>query len=76
MRSKQTQTPTHIQTPKKSDYITTIATPASPWQLPTTPDHAGHTPTPIPTPLKQELRDPPKNPPTPRSFHLRFHQEN
>ena len=66
VRSKQTQTPTHIKTTKKSDYITTIATPASPWQLPTIPDHTGHTPPPIPTPLKQDLRDPPKYPPRSR----------
>ena len=66
VRNKQTQTPKHIQTPKKSDYISTVATPASPWQLPTTPNHTGHRPPPLPTPLKQELGDPPKHPPTPR----------
>ena len=66
MRNKQTQTPKQIQTPKKSGFIPTVATPASPWQLPTIPDHTGHTPPPLPTPLKQELRDPPRHLPTPR----------
>ena len=66
VRNKQTQTPTQIQTPKMSGFIPTVATPASPWQLPTTPDHTGHTPPPLPTPLKQELRDPPRHQPTPR----------
>ena len=60
VRNKQTQTP------KQSDFITTIVTPASPWHPPTPPKHTGHTPPAIPTPLKRELRDPPKNPPTPR----------
>ena len=60
VRNKQTQTP------KQSDFIPTIATPASPWHQPTTSDHTGHTPPPLPTPLKRELRDPPRHPPTPR----------
>ena len=36
VRNKQTQTPKQIQTPKKSGFIPTVATPASSWQLPTT----------------------------------------
>ena len=66
VRNKQTQTPKQIQTPKKSGFIPTVATPASSWQLPTTPYHTGHTQPPLPTPLKQELRHPPRHPPTPR----------
>ena len=66
VRNKQTQTPKHLQTPTQPGFISTVATPASPWILPTTPDHTGHTPPPVPTPLKQDLRDPSKHPPTPR----------
>ena len=70
VRNKQTQTPMHIQTPIQPSFIPTIATPASPWILPTTPDHTGHTTPPVPTPLKQDLRDPPKHPPTPRDTFI------
>ena len=66
VRNKQTQTPKHMQTPIQPGFIPTVATPASPWPLPTTPDHTAHTLPPIPTPLKQDLRDPPRHPPTPR----------
>ena len=66
VRNKQTQTPKRIQTPKRSSFIATVATQASPWQLPTTPNHTGHTQPPLPTPLKQELRDPPRYLPIPR----------
>ena len=66
VRNKQTQTPKYIQTPTQPGFIPTVATPASPWPIPTTPDHTGHTPPPVPTPLRQDLRDPPKHPPTPR----------
>ena len=66
VRNKETHTPQHAQTPKQSDFIPTVATPASPWHMPTTPDHTGHTPPPIPTPLKKDLIDPPRHPPTPR----------
>ena len=66
VRNKQTQTPKHMQTPTQLGFIPTVDTPTSPWILPTTPDHTGHTPPPVPTPLKQDLRDPPKHPPTPR----------
>ena len=66
VRNKQTQTPKHTQTPKQSGFIPTIATSASPWHVPTTPNHTGHTPPPLPTPLKQDLRDPPRHPPTPK----------
>ena len=55
-----------MQTPTQPGFIPTVATPASPWPLPTTPDHTGHTPPPIPTPLKQDLGDLPRHPPTPR----------
>ena len=44
VRNKQTQTPKHMQTPTQTGFIPTAATPASPWLLPTTPDHTGHTP--------------------------------
>ena len=70
VRNKQTQTPKQIQTPKKSGFIPTVATSASLWQLPTTPDHTSHTPPPLPTPLKQELRDPLRHPPTPRDSFI------
>ena len=66
MRTKQTQTPQHIQTPQGPHFIATVATPASPWSLPTTPKHTGHTPPPRPTPLKKDLIDPPRHPPTAR----------
>ena len=60
VRTKQTQTP------KQSDFVSNIATPASPWHTPTPSHHTGHTPPAIPTPLKKELVDPPRHPPTPR----------
>ena len=60
IRNKQTQTP------KQSDFIPNIATPASPWHTPTPSQHTGHTPPAMPTPLKKELVDPPRHPPTPR----------
>ena len=72
MRNKQTQIPKLTKTPKQSGFIPNIATPASPWSLPTTPvetsipDHTGHKPPSMPTPLKKELRDLPRHPPTPR----------
>ena len=66
VRNKQTQTPQQIQTPQRSHFIETVTTPASPWSLPTTPKHTGHTPPPLPTPLKPALIDPPRYSPTPR----------
>ena len=60
VRNKETQTP------KQSDFIPNIATPASPWHSPTPSHHTGHTPPAMPTPLKKELVDSPKHPPTPR----------
>ena len=70
VKNKQTQTPKHMQTPTQPGFIPTVATPASPWPLSTPPGHTGHTPPPVPTPLKQELRDPPKQPPTPRDHFI------
>ena len=66
VRNKEIQTPKLTQTPYQPSFIPTVATPASPEHVPTTPTHTGHTPPKIPTPLKQDLKDPPRHPPTPR----------
>ena len=70
VKNKQTQTPKLTQTPKQLGFIITVATPVSPWHVPTTPTHTGHTPPKIPTPLKQDLKDPPRHPPTPRDPYI------
>ena len=71
VKKKQTQTPQLIHTPKQPSFIPTLATPASPWEKPTTPvHHTGHAPPKVVTPLKQDLMDTPKHPPTPRDPYI------